>query len=286
MVTPNAVDGPWVVLAESPTVPGLSLDGATITGAILTLAVAYVLARLLAAGLEELSEQFVTYRISIRMLVPVVKFVVYGAALYYILGPLLQLSSTQLLAVSGLLGAGLGFGLKDLFANVIGGLVLLVARPYQVGDKVTFDDHYGEVVDIDLRSTAVRTPDDSIVAVPNYAFVTDAVVNANSGNPEMMVVVEFHVTRDADVERAMGIVEDALVSSGYVYVDEQCPYTVLVEDEAFYRTVRGKAYVNDLRNEFPFKSDVTERVLAAFEDADIERPDVGTGTAATLTQES
>jgi small-conductance mechanosensitive channel len=261
-----------VVLAETPPVPGLSLDGVTITGAALTLVVAYVLARLLATGLEVLSEEFVTYRISIRMLVPVVKFVVYGAALYYILGPLLQLSSTQLLAVSGLLGAGLGFGLKDLFANVIGGLVLLVARPYQVGDKVTFGEHYGEVVDIDLRSTAVRTPDDSVVAVPNYSFVTDAVVNANTGNPEMMVVVEFRIARDADVARAMAIVEDALASSGYIYVDENCPFTVLVEDEPLYRTVRGKAYVNDLRNEFPFKSDVTERVLAAFDEDDIERP--------------
>lgn len=261
-----------LLLAESPPVPGLSLDGVTITGAALTLVVAYVLARLLATGLEVLSEEFVTYRISIRMLVPVVKFVVYGAALYYILGPLLQLSSTQLLAVSGLLGAGLGFGLKDLFANVIGGLVLLVARPYQVGDKVTFGEHYGEVVDIDLRSTAVRTPDDSVVAVPNYSFVTDAVVNANTGNPEMMVVVEIRIARDADVARAMAIVEDALASSGYIYVDENCPFTVLVEDEPLYRTVRGKAYVNDLRNEFPFKSDVTERVLAAFDEDDIERP--------------
>lgn len=271
MVAPSHWVGS-VVLAETPPVPGLSLDGVTITGAALTLVVAYVLARLLATGLEVLSEEFVTYRISIRMLVPVVKFVVYGAALYYILGPLLQLSSTQLLAVSGLLGAGLGFGLKDLFANVIGGLVLLVARPYQVGDKVTFGEHYGEVVDIDLRSTAVRTPDDSVVAVPNYSFVTDAVVNANTGNPEMMVVVEFRIARDADVARAMAIVEDALASSGYIYVDENCPFTVLVEDEPLYRTVRGKAYVNDLRNEFPFKSDVTERVLAAFDEDDIERP--------------
>lgn len=251
----------------------MRLDVATLTGAALTLVVAYVLARVAVAVLDVVAEEFVAYRISIQMLAPVSKFVIYGGALYYILGPLLRLSTTQLLAVSGLLGAALGFGLKDLFANVVGGLVLLVARPYQVGDKVTFGEHYGEVIDIDLRSTAVRTPDDSVVAVPNYSFVTDAVVNANSGSPEMMVVVEFHVAHDADVARAAAIVEDAIVSSGYVYVSDDCPFTVLVEDHAFYRVIRGKAYVNDLRNEFPFESDVTERALAAFEDAGIERPE-------------
>jgi len=266
-------------VVATPPVPGVRLDVVTLTAAALTLAVAYVLARLVAAVLDAVAEEFVTRRIGIQMLAPVFKFVIYGGALYYILGPLLRLSSTQLLAVSGLLGAALGFGLKDLFANVVGGLVLLVARPYQVGDKVTFGEHYGEVVDIDLRSTAVRTPDDSVVAVPNYTFVTDSVVNANTGSPEMMVVVEFHVARDADVTRAAEIVEDAIVSSGYVYVDAECPFTVLVEDRPFYRVIRGKAYVNDLRNEFPFESDVTERTLAAFDDAGIERPEaVGVAT--------
>lgn len=266
-------------MVATPPVPGVRLDVVTLTAAALTLAVAYVLARLVAAVLDAVAEEFVTRRIGIQMLAPVFKFVIYGGALYYILGPLLRLSSTQLLAVSGLLGAALGFGLKDLFANVVGGLVLLVARPYQVGDKVTFGEHYGEVVDIDLRSTAVRTPDDSVVAVPNYTFVTDSVVNANTGSPEMMVVVEFHVARDADVTRAAEIVEDAIVSSGYVYVDAECPFTVLVEDRPFYRVIRGKAYVNDLRNEFPFESDVTERTLAAFDDAGIERPEaVGVAT--------
>ena len=260
-------------------VSGVRFDPGTLTSAVLTLVLAYVLARVSVALLDAVAERSVDYRISIQMLAPVAKYVIYGAALYYILGPLLRLSTTQLLAVSGLLGAALGFGLKDLFANVVGGLVLLVARPYQVGDTVTFGEHYGEVTDIDLRSTAVRTPDDSVVAVPNYTFVTDAVVNANAGRPEMMVVVEFHVARDADLARAVDIVEDAIVSAGYVYVDEDCPFTVLVEDRAFYHVVRGKAYVNDLRNEFPFKSDVTERTLAAFEAAGIEQPDA-TGVAA------
>ena len=253
-------------------VPIPAIDLVTVGGALATLLVASLLARGVSAGFGKLSDRFVEYRITIRMLIPITKFLIYGAAVYYVLGPVLQLSSGQLLAASGLFGAALGFGLQDLFANVIGGLALLVEKPYQVGDKIAVGDHYGEVVDIGLRATRLLTTDDSTVAVPNYQAITESVSNANDGNPEMMVVVEFHVAADADLQRAMAIVEDAIATSKYAYVTDDRPYVVRAEDYPYYRSIRGKAYVNDLRNEFAFESDVTERVIAAFEEADIERP--------------
>jgi small-conductance mechanosensitive channel len=94
----------------------------------------------------------------------------------------------------------------------------------------------------------------------------------------MLVVVEFYIATDADVATAEDVVEDALVTSQYVLVTDDNPVTVLVEDDLHYRTIRGKAYVNDLRNEFAFKSDVTERTLDAFEKHGIESPQVPAGT--------
>lgn len=93
----------------------------------------------------------------------------------------------------------------------------------------------------------------------------------------MLVVVEFYIATDADVTTARRVVEDALVTSQYVLVTDDNPVTVLVEDDLHYRTIRGKASVNDLRTEFVFKSDVTERALAAFEDHGIESPRVPGG---------
>ena len=233
---------------------------------------AYVLARLSTVVISALAERVPRQRIAIKMAIPVVKFLTYGVAVYFIAGPLLQLSTTQLLAVSGLLGAGLGFGLKDLFAGVVGGLVIITEKPYRVGDKVTINDHYGEVTGIGLRATTLTTPDDTAVRVPNATLFTANVANANAGNPEMMVVAELTVADAADVERATEIVEEALVTSPYVYVSEDHPVAVVVTDEGWYRTVKGKAYVTDLRDEFAFSSDVTERSLAAFDDEDIDSP--------------
>ncbi|SFR35203.1 Small-conductance mechanosensitive channel [Halogeometricum rufum] len=251
---------------------GFQVSPSVLVNAAVVLVVAYLFGRFLTSVLSELAERSPRRRITIKLFIPITKFLVYGAATYLVFGPLLRLSSAQLLAVSGLLGAALGFGLRDLFAGVVGGLLLVTERPYQVGDKVEIDGDYGEVTGIGLWATTLTTPDDTVVRVTNASLFTSNVANANDGNPEMMVVVDVAVAPGADIDRATGIVEDALVTSRYVYVDDDHPVVVLVEDETYYRTIRGKAYVADLRDEFAFASDVTERTLAAFEAQGIETP--------------
>jgi len=251
----------------------LGLDRETLVGIAGVLVAAYLASRVVGYALVAVAERSPRRRISIKMLVPITRFLIYGAAAFLVLGPLLRLSSAQLLAASGLLGAALGFGLKDLLAGMIGGLVLITERPYQVGDKVTIDGDYGEVTDIGLRATTLVTPDDNAVRIPNATLFTANVSNANDGDPEMMVVVELAVTAGTDVDRASVIVEEAMVTSKYVYVDDDHPFAVLVEDETYHRTIRGKAYVADLRDEFAFVSDVTERSMAAFASEGIDMPE-------------
>jgi small-conductance mechanosensitive channel len=257
----------------------LGIDARTLAWSVGILVAAYLASRVVGYALTAVAERSPRRRITIKMLIPVARFLLYGTGVYLVLGPLLQLSSSQLLAVSGLLGAALGFGLKDLFAGVIGGLVLITERPYQVGDKVTVDGDYGEVTDIGLRATTLSTPDDSAVRVPNATLFTANVSNANDGQPEMLVVVEVGVTASTDVTQARAIVEEAMVTSKYVYVDDDHPAVVRVEDQSHYRLLRGKAYVADLRDEFAFASDVTERSLTAFARRGIEVPETPAGHA-------
>ncbi|WP_418284002.1 mechanosensitive ion channel family protein [Halorubrum sp. DTA46] len=255
------------------TLVDLGIAQETLMRIVGVLVAAYLATWVVGYVLTAVAERILRWQISIKIFIPIARVLIFGTAAYLVLGPLLQLSTAQLLAVSGLFGAALGFGLKDLFAAIIGGLVLVTERPYQVGDKVTIDGDYGEVTDINLRATTLRTPDDSAVSIPNATMFTGNVSNANDGQPEMMVVVELAVTASADVERASAIVKEAMVTSKYVYVDEDHPFTVLVEDESYYRTIRGKAYVADLRDEFAFASDVTERSMAAFVSEGIETPE-------------
>ncbi len=254
-------------------VPPVGVDAGTVAAAVVVFAVAYLAVRLVTYALTRVSEASVERRITVKMFVPLVKFVIYLAALYYVLGPVLDLSSTQILAFSGVLGAVLGLGIKDLFADIVGGLVIVLERPYRIGDMVELDDHYGEVTDIGIRSTELTTLDDDTVNVPNYLFFTKSVTNSNDGAPEMMVVTRFHLSPDADLDRAVEVVRDALRTSRYVYLSDDHGVDVRVEDSGGYVTLRGRAYVNDVRNEGAFRTDVTERVFDVFDDEGIEVAD-------------
>lgn len=248
------------------------VDVSTILGMVTVLVTAFLIAKLLTFLLTTAAERSPSRRITIKMFLPVTKLAIYGIALYVVIVPVFQLSGTQLLALAGLIGAALGFGLQDLVSALFGGLVIVLEQPYQVGDKVRIDDNYGEVVDIGLRATKLQNRDDTIVVAPNDAIFTSNVANANDGESEMLVPVQLAIASDADETTAMGLLEDALVTSPYVYVDDDHPVSVRVTDQVGYRHLVGRAYVADLRYEYAFASDVTRRTLDAFEAAGIETP--------------
>jgi len=251
----------------------LNIDTATVFGAVTVLVVAYVLAKVSTYALTRLSEETTEYRITIKMLIPLTRVLIYFFGIYLVLVPLFEFRSGQVLAFSGVLGAVLGFGLKDLFANLFSGLFMIFERPYQVGDKIEVVGHYGEVTNLGLLSTNLRTTDDDEVSVPNYLSFTKSVANANAGSNHMLVPIELFVESGTDIERARGIVEDAVVSSGYVYVSGDHPFDVLVEEKPYYHKIRVRAYVDDLRNEPLFRSDITDRALREFADESIPTPE-------------
>jgi small-conductance mechanosensitive channel len=264
----------YLLQVDPPEVESFGVDAATVVAAASTFVVAYLLARGVALLLQQASELTVEHRITIKTFIPVLRFTIYSVAVVVVIGPVFRLSTTQLLAFSGVLGAVLGLGIQDLFANVVGGFVIVFERPYRPGDKVQIGDHYGEVVDVGIRSTTLVTNDDDTVLVPNYKFFTEAVANANAGDAELMVVSEVYLAHGADIERGREILRDVMRTSRYVYVSEDHPLTVRVDHDPAYVTLRGRAYVNDVRHEFAFESEVTRRTLAALDEEGIERPDV------------
>ncbi|HJJ50234.1 MAG TPA: mechanosensitive ion channel [Methanocorpusculum sp.] len=233
---------------------------------------AYVLNRVLGFVLKHISERINWHRTTITMIIPLLKLFVYLTALYIIITALIEPSLTQMIAFSGLFGAAIGFGLKDLFADIIAGIVIIFERPYQIGDKVSIGENYGEVKDIGIRSTRIQTPADEQVSVPNGTIFSHPVTSGNAGDLAMMIVIDLYIHSDSDIEKAMKILKEALVTSKYVIISKKYPYTVLLEDFPFYKCVRAKGYVNDLRLEFEFKSEVTRMAWAEFRKAGIRPP--------------
>lgn len=250
------------------------INSVTLLNIALVLVVTTVFIRIATFILIRFSEQAGKYRITVKMLIPLLKFTTYFLAIYYIMASILKLSATQLIVFGGFLGAAIGFGLKDLFADTVGGIVITLEKTYQVGDKIIMGEHYGEVTDIGIRSTKLITPDDNLVSVPNDLIFVQAVASANAGRPEMMVVIDLFIDPDSDTEMAMKILKEVVITSKYVFISKKRPFSILLEDLPFYQLLRAKAYVYDLRYEFQFKSEVTRRALNEFGKEGINAPKI------------
>lgn len=225
---------------------------------------------------ERLGARFSDRRLLIQQISTVLRFVIYIATITVALGSVIQLEREALLALSGVIAVTVGFALKDLVSSVLAGLTILFDRPFQVGDRVTVADYYGEITAIGLRSVRMVTLEDSLVTIPNNRFLTEVVVSGNAGALDMLVVMDFYVALDSDIQTAKRIVYEAVRTSRFVYLEK--PVVVLVSDvvESSYLAtrLRAHAYVLDVRYEKQFASDVTERVKQAFRDQAIRPPAV------------
>lgn len=264
-------------ITESPHLLDFILNPFWIIQSLIIIFFAYIVVWALDFGLKILSENLGTKRHILAMIIPIVKIILYFGALYLIISPLLHLGIAEFAVLTGLMGAGLGLGLKDLFADIVAGFVIIIEKPYQIGDKIQVGNDYGEVVDIGLVQTVIITPGDSRVSIPNYSVISNSVSSANAGSSEMMVITDLYLSHDSDIQEAIRLLSEAVITSRYVYVSDSRPYTILVENLPLYRKITAKAYVNDLRHEFIFKTDITVRAWEAFKKAGIKAPDISTG---------
>lgn len=99
------------------------------------------------------------------------------------------------------LGVGLGFGLQEIFANFVSGLIILFERPIRVGDTVTVGNVSGTVSRIRIRATTITDWDRKELVVPNKTFITDQVINWTLTDPITRVIVRVGVSYDADPAR-------------------------------------------------------------------------------------
>jgi potassium efflux system protein len=107
---------------------------------------------------------------------------------------------------------GLGFGLQEIFANFVSGLILLFERPIRVGDVVTIGDVTGTVTRIRIRATTVCDWDHKELIVPNREFVTGKLVNWTLTNPNLRVVIRVGIAYGSDTRLATRLLEEAAAS--------------------------------------------------------------------------
>jgi len=214
--------------------------------------------------LNSLAERNASLRLRIKSVVPVTKMVLWFIS-YYFFFTLLLPDKEALFAFFATAAIGIGLAIKDLLSNLFGGIVILLNRPFIVGDRVGINKSYGEIVEIGIISCTIQTPDDSLVTIPNSMIISSEVSNANSGVLHCQVQIPFFISLDAPLERIKKIVYESVLSS--MYLNHRMPIAlnvVEIYDVNPCIKITAKAYVFDARYENAFITDITTRVKNLF----------------------
>jgi small-conductance mechanosensitive channel len=194
--------------------------------AAITLAVAIVIAigvdRLLigramqrAVGLEtgELSREARTRLRLVRRLL-FVAIILIGVALALSQFASIKRFATGVLASTAVLGIIIGFAGRQVIANLVAGVLMVITQPIRIGDRITIGDEVnGRVVDIALTFTRVDGGDGNLIVVPNEKVTTDVVINHSAGNTHAPVTVDVWLSPDADLDSARKALEKGEVTS-------------------------------------------------------------------------
>jgi len=166
------------------------------------------------------------------------------------------------------LGVGIGFGLQEIIANFISGIIILTERPIRVGDLVTVGDTSGTVTRLQIRATTVTNFDRQELLVPNKEFITGRVLNWSLSDEVIRLVVEVGVAYGTDMEKALALVREAVAENQSV-LNEPSP---LVTFDAFgdnSLNIIARCFIGSLSRRREIISDLNLAVNQKFNEAGI-----------------
>jgi potassium efflux system protein len=169
------------------------------------------------------------------------------------------------------LSVGLGFGLQEIVANFVSGLVILFERPIRVGDTVTVGQLTGKVSRVRIRATTITDWDRKEILVPNKAFITEQVINWTLSDPITRIVIMVGVSYGTDVNLAHRVMEETLRRLPLV-LDEPEPKVYFVGFGESSLDFRLHVYSRELEDRLPLTHAVHEAILEELRKHGIEIP--------------
>ena len=169
------------------------------------------------------------------------------------------------------LSVGLGFGLQEIVANFVSGLIILFERPVRVGDTVTVGQLSGTVSRVRIRATTITDWDRKEIIVPNKSFITEQVVNWTLSDPITRIVIPVGISYGSDVELAHRVMGETLKSLPLV-LDEPEPKVYFMGFGDSSLDFKLYVFSRQLGDRFPIMHAVHESILKALRENDIEIP--------------
>ncbi len=195
----------------------------------------------------------------------------YALLAFFILAALGQLGiqTTSFVAVVGAAGLAIGLALQGSLANFAAGFLLLIFRPFRVGDYIEGGGTAGTVEKIQLFTSQLTTPDNKTVIVPNSAMTAGNIVNYSSKGTRRVDMV-FGIGYGDDMDRAQEIIQEIITADERILKD---PAPVVAVSELADSSVNlvARPWVNS-GDYFAVLWEVTEKVKKRFDEAGISIP--------------
>jgi potassium efflux system protein len=182
---------------------------------------------------------------------------------------LLGLRWSQLQWMAAALSVGLGFGLQEIFANFVSGLILLFERPFRVGDVITIGDLSGRVTRIRTRATTILDFDNKEIVVPNKSFITDRLVNWTLSDTITRITIKVGVAYGTDPAAVRAVLHDAARENSRVLADP-APASWFLAFGASSLDFELRVFVGDLGDRLPVQDELNARIAALCTERGIE----------------
>lgn len=195
---------------------GVAITLWDITEFLLIIFIALWISRAILAGLTKIAQHRVGIRKSfIYRIHHLIHYAI--LTLGFVIGlSVIGFDLSNLLLIAGALGVGIGFGLQTIVNNFISGIIILFESKLRIGDYIEIDSgEKGEILEINFRSTVIRTNDGTDIILPNSHLLSDKVINWTLNDPFRRIHVPFSVAYGSDKDMVKKVVAEAAKALPY-----------------------------------------------------------------------
>ncbi|HBF43625.1 MAG TPA: hypothetical protein DDW42_08375 [Desulfobacteraceae bacterium] len=181
------------------------------------------------------------------------------------------------IAGAGVAGIAIGFAAKDTLSNLIAGVLLIIDRPFEVGDRIEVwsapanSATWGDIIEIGLRATKIRTTDNIVVVIPNNEIMMRDIINYTTIDKEIRVRIPVGIAYDADIKKAKELIVKVSHELDWVMRDPE-PKVVVRSFGDSAVNLQARVWIRDPRRRMDTISYVTDHVKEVFDKEGIEIP--------------
>ena len=189
----------------------------------------------------------------------------------------LGIQIAPLLAGAGVVGLALSLAAKDTLSNLIAGVLLIMDRPFRVGDRIELwnapreTGTWGDVIEIGLRATKIRNPDNLVVVVPNNEIMQRDIINYTMSGEHIRLRIPFSCAYESDIDRAKLLLKEAAAEVPGVKMDPE-PIVIVRGCGPSEVNLQLRVWIQEARNRRRIADEITGRAMLKFNEGDVEIP--------------